>query len=117
MINDKCLVYESNLRKDFLEIVGDDNGDLVEDLLNCVTRDFILLAKKPLYCRDCLHCHSSAINGFLTSNPYYCDYYGRTVNLNHMECTDCSHYFSGEEEARKSIAKFHYDLTGNVFYE
>ena len=104
---------EDKLREDFLKCLGKNNrGDVVDDLINVLKKDYVLLVKKPVYCSDCVNFHDR--QGWIS--PHYCMFYQRKIDkLTNAEC--CSHYFSGGEEARKSIARLHSELTGDLFYK
>lgn len=104
---------ESKLREEFqCALKKNKCGNVVDDLIGILKRDYILLVKEPLYCRDCIHCNNTS--GWIS--PAYCVYYQCKIN-NMSAADDCTHYFSGEQEARKSIARMHSDLTGDLFYE
>ena len=104
---------ESKLRKEFqCALKKNPCGNVVDDLISILERDYILLVKEPLYCTDCIHCNNTS--GWIS--PDYCMYYQKRIN-NTRAADDCIHYFSGEQEARKSIARLHNDLTGDLFYE
>lgn len=109
----KMCDLEEKLRDDFLKALGKNNrGDVVDDLINVLKKDYILLVKEPLNCRDCVNFHDRY--GWIS--PFYCMFYQRKItDLSDADC--CSHYFSGGLEARKSLARVHNDLTGDLFYK
>lgn len=104
---------EDKLRNDFLKALKNNScGDVVDDLIAILKKDYVLLVKEPLYCHECIHYNNTS--GWIS--PDYCVYYQRIIrNVN--EANNCSHYFSGEEEARKSMARFHNSWTGDLFYK
>lgn len=105
--------YESKLRKDFLKCLSENSGgNVVDELISVLKKDYILLVRVPLSCRDCIHFNNTA--GWI--HPNYCAFYQRSFD-SLSKANDCSHYFSGKEEARKSMARLHNDLTGDLFYE
>lgn len=114
MDNDKNTILKKKLRKDFLNCLQKNpQGDVVDDLIKVLEKDYILIVKKPLYCKDCIHCHHDI--GWSTQSPYYCMHHQiRVVN---ESANNCNHYFSGEHEARKSIAHLHNELTDDLFYD
>lgn len=117
MINEKYLEYDSRLREEFLELLGDESlsdDELVNGLLDCVKDSFILLAKEDLSCKDCVNCH---VNIGITNVPYYCKYYQRPLNHLHMMANDCNHYFGVKQEVRKGMAKMRFELTGEGYYD
>ena len=105
---------EEKLREDFLECLkGKSSGDVVDDLIKVLKRDYILVLKVPLYCRDCFNCHEDMVS--LTSTPYFCMHFQRRVQGGEANC--CKFYLGGAEEARKSIAHLHNELTDDLFYK
>ena len=104
---------EEKLREEFLKALKSNScGNVVDDLISILKRDYILVVKEPLYCHDCIHCNNTA--GWIS--PDYCMYYQRKIT--NMSAADtCKHYFSGGLEARKSIARMHNSLTDDLFYE
>ena len=118
MINDKTSLHDSRLRKEFQRALQDNKcGNVVDDLLAIVKRDYILVAKEDCSCSNCFNFVDNTRFGGITSVPYYCKYYQRRIDHFHMDATDCSHYFSGSQEAKNAMAKVHYDLTGEDYYD
>ena len=104
---------EDKLRDEFLKALkGNPQGDVVDDLIGIIKKDYVLLVKEPLYCHECIHYNNTA--GWIS--PDYCVYYQRIIS-NVNAANDCSHYCNGGNEARKSMARLHNDLTGDLFYE
>lgn len=110
-------IREGKLRKDILQTLQNNKrGDVVDDIIKLIKKDYILLIREPLYCRDCVSCNDNTSNGrFFTTVPYYCKHYQRTVNYGD-EANNCPHYLGGKEEARKSLART-FAHEGDLFYE
>ena len=104
---------EAKLREDFRKALYCNKcGNVVDDLIAILKRDYVLLVKEPLYCRDCLHFHTTY--GWLSHQ--YCMYYRQSID-GKGSANNCEHYCSGEDSARKSMARFHNELTGDLFYD
>lgn len=115
MDKDKNNILKEKLRKEFLKCLQNNpQGDVVDDLITVLEKDYILMLKEPLYCTDCIHCHNDMMS-FTTIPPFYCMQYQKRVYDNNAN--NCKYYFSGKEQARKSIAGLHNSLTGDLFYE
>ena len=99
---------EKQLRGKFLKALhGNPCGDVVDDLIGILKEDYILLARESCSCRDCIHYRD--LQHCIPSN--HCDKYNCYLNNLHR-AYNCDDYFSGAGEARKSIARFHNELTG-----
>ena len=109
---------EDKLREDFIMALQCNKcGNVVDDLIGILKRDYVLVLRRPLYCKDCFSCDCS-VNYGLTDlyNDAYCVHYQRRVNG--MDSANaCPHFLSGEEEARKSMARFHAELTDELIYD
>ncbi len=100
-------MLEKRLRCQFRKALRDyKTGNVVDVLIGILKEEYILLAKEPCSCLDCIH-HSERIG--IPSN--YCDKYGSFI-FDFSRAYDCDEYFSGRGEARKSLASFHNDLSG-----
>ena len=97
---------EKQLRCSFRKALRDyKTGDVVDILMDIIREDYILLARVPLSCRDCVNYHYRS--GYPSD---WCVH--RQKYIQDCKCAyNCKHFLNGEEEARKSIARLHADLT------
>ena len=96
---------EKKLRENFHKCLnGDCDSNTVDELMDIIKKDYILLARVPLNCRNCVNYNR------LTGYPSdWCIKYQRYI----ADCSiayNCSGYLGAEEEARKSIALLHGSL-------
>lgn len=99
---------EKQIRCKFRKALRDyKTGNVVDILIDILKEDYILLAKEHCSCLDCVHCHES----MHTLPSHHCTKYNRFVN-DFSQAYNCDEYFGGKGEARKSIARFHNELTG-----
>ncbi len=106
-------VLEEKLREDFLKCLrSNPQGDVVDDLIKVLKRDYVLLFREPLYCSDCISCNEDNIM-ISNGSPFYCMRFQRRV-VNEA-ANNCKHYLGGGESARRSMARFHNELTGDLF--
>lgn len=104
--------HKDKLRKEFIKALeGNKCGNVVDDLLDIICKDYVLLVRHPLYCKDCVHCHQN-YNSFDILHNSYCQYYQKRIN-DLDRCDYCEHYFGAELEASKSVAR----ITGGMFYD
>lgn len=108
---------EEKLREDFLEALKSNPcGDVVDDLIAVLKRDYVLVLKERHYCKDCFNCNPCNYGLTDLLNDAYCKYYQRRMSSLTI-ANDCPHFLSGENEARKSIARLHCELTGDLIYD
>ena len=102
MVNELEKKLKCKFRKALRENAG---GNVVDELLAILKEDYILLARVPLSCRDCVNYHYRS--GYPSD---WCVH--RQKYIRDFRCAyNCKHFLSGDEEARKSIARLHADLT------
>ena len=105
-MNDKYNELEKQLRNRFSKALRDYKTDNVVDILiDILKEDYIILARVPLSCRDCVN--------YYYRSGYPSDWCVRRQKYIH-DCKiayNCRDYLGAEEEARKSIARLHSDLT------
>lgn len=87
-------------------------GNVVDELISILKEDYILLAKKRCSCLDCIH-HEELRH---TIPSHYCNTFNSFIG-DFNKAYNCDEYFSGKGEARKSIARFHNELTGEWIVE
>ena len=102
--------YDSKVHKEFQDALDKDAS--VDELISILKKNYLFVPKYELSCKDCFNCEDNTGQSFITNIPYYCRYYQRPLNHLHLTANDCDHYLSGGFEAKKSIAKLHYELTG-----
>lgn len=108
-------VLEEKLREEFLECLKcNPQGDVVDDLIKVLKRDYVLLVREPLYCRDCVNCNEDTMS-ISTGSPLYCMHF--QMRVCDSAANNCDYYLGGGEAARKSIARMHNSLTGDLFYK
>ena len=112
------MIGNLKIKSEFRKILeeGTDNERIIGELLNIIKKDYILLAKEEVNCKDCINCKDNWGEYGISNIHYYCIYYQKPINHLHMMANDCNHFLSGKFEAKKSIAKMHYELTGEDYY-
>ena len=112
-------MLEEKLREDFLQALRCNKcGNVVDDLISILKRDYVLVVKKPLYCFDCFNCNPnvSMLSGEFGVLDAYCKYLDKRI-CKFDAADDCRYYLNGREEARKTIARMHGELTGDLIYD
>ena len=103
---------EKKLRDDFLKCLqGNSGGNVVDELIGIIKSDYILLARNPVSCRDCFSYNRH--NGFPGDWCVYRQEYIRDCSC----AVNCEHYLNGEDAARKTMARFKSDLSGEWIIE
>ena len=103
---------EKKLREDFLKCLHENaGGNVVDELINVIRRDYILLAKQPVSCRDCFSYNRH--NGFPSDWCVYKQEYIRDCSC----AVNCRHYLTGEDAARKAFARVRNELNGDWILE
>lgn len=98
---------EKQIRCKFRKALKDyKTGNVVDILINILKEDYILLAKERCSCLDCIHFEELRY----TVPSWRCNKF-ECVIYDSSRAYNCDEYFSGQGEARKSIARMHAELT------
>jgi hypothetical protein len=111
-------ICEKQLRTDFLKALQSNKSeDVVDDLINIIKKDYVLLLRQPLYCGDCMHCKPTGFMGWThNGSDAYCSYHQIRITTWGLS-NNCKEYTDGGEYARRTMARFHNNLTGDLFYD
>ena len=100
---------EKQLKCRFRKVLRENSGgNVVDELIGILKEDYILLAKVHCSCLECIYYESLKYS--IPSD--YCRKYNHRI-CDYSRAYNCNDYFSGKGEARKSIARFHNELTGD----
>ena len=103
---------EKQLRCRFRKALRDyKTGDVVDILMDIIREDYILLARRPLSCRDCFSYKRH--NGFPGDWCVYKQEYIRDCGC----AVNCEHYLNGEDAAREAMARVRSELSGEWIIE
>ena len=104
---------EKKLREDFLKCLRSNPcGDVVDDLIAVLKKDYVLVVKENRSCRHCFNW--SDTNIFCAAG--YCVKHDNVI-VDASVALNCDDYLSGSEKAKESIAVLRNGLTGDLIYD